>query len=36
MSPELSLVPTTPERDRINRDPIAYDLDAAEEVTGRP
>jgi hypothetical protein len=36
MSPELSFVATTPEQDRINRDPIAYDLDAAEEVTGRP
>jgi hypothetical protein len=35
MSFETSAVAASPDQDRINRDPIAYDLNAAEEVTGR-
>jgi excisionase family DNA binding protein len=35
MSLEVSAAAISPEQDHINRDPIAYDLDAAEELTGR-
>jgi hypothetical protein len=35
MSLEVSAAAISPEQDHINRDPIAYDLDAAEQVTGR-
>jgi excisionase family DNA binding protein len=35
MSLEVSATAISPEQDHINRDPIAYDLDAAEELTGR-
>lgn len=35
MPAEISAVVGSPEQDRISREPIAYDLDSAVEVTGR-
>jgi excisionase family DNA binding protein len=35
MPSEIPAIARSPEQDRISREPIAYDLDAAAEVTGR-